>query len=158
MKYLLFSGAPGTGKTGSIARLADMLIITKRFRVVSGHYPPIVPQKDFRVILEGLDNRKNLIRIYLNSATDTKKIIKDCKAFYDANQPVDIIVSSIRDVFSVRTDFFAIMKVNNATDYLLELPLGKVRRGTHRTLCLVWYEQKLDILVKHILESNPFNL
>ena len=159
MKYLLFGGAPNTGKTGSITRLAALLITTKGFSVtVNWNYPPTSTNRDFRVILEGLDNKKNLIRIYINSATDTKKIIQDCKNFYDANHSIDIVISSIRDIFSARTDFFNIMKVNNSTDYILELPLGKVRRGNHRPLCLNWYEQKLDNLVKNVIENDPFSL
>lgn len=159
MKYLLFGGAPNTGKTGGITRLAELLITTKGFSVTANwNYPPTSTNRDFRVILEGLDNKKNLIRIYINSATDTRKIIQDCKKFYDANHSIDIVVSSIRDIFSARIDFFNIMKVNNSTDYILELPLGKVRRGNHRPLCLKWYEQKLDQLVKNVIENNPFSL
>lgn len=159
MKYLLIGGAPQSGKTGCISRLTDTLVSTKGFKVVNHwNYPPTARVRDFRVILEGLDNNKNLIRLYLNSASDTKKIIQDCKNFHDANQPVDLFISSIRDVFTARTGFFEIMKVNNTTDYLLEIPLGKVRRGNHRALCLAWYEQKLDKLVLHTLNNAPFNI
>jgi hypothetical protein len=159
MKYLLLGGAPNTGKTGSLNRLADILIRTKGFKVVANwNYPPKVANGDFRIILEGLDNKENQIRIYINTATDTKKIILDCKKIYDANQPVNIIISSIRDVFSARTYFFNIMKVDNSIDYIMELPLAKVRKGKHRGLCLKWYEEKLDRLVIHTLENNPYNL
>ncbi|NHM01471.1 hypothetical protein [Flavobacterium difficile] len=159
MKYLLLGGAPNTGKTGSLNRLAATLITTKGFRnVANWNYPPTVTNGDFRLILEGLDNNKNLIRIYINSASDTKKIIQDCKKFYDDNQPVDIIISSIRDIFSARTEFFNIMKVDNSIDYIMELPLAKVRRGNHRGLCLKWYEEKIDKLAVHTLENDPYNL
>lgn len=159
MKYLLIGGAPNTGKTGSLNRLVAILIGTKRFKnVANWNYPPTVANGDFRLILEGLDSNKKLIRIYINSATDTKKIIQDCKKFHDIHQPIDIIISSIRDVFSARTDFFTIMGVDNSVDYVLELPLAKVRRGNHRGLCLNWYEQKIDNLLIHTLENNPFYL
>lgn len=160
MKYLLFGGAPNTGKTGGITRLASLLITSKGFKVITNwNYPPTATNSDFRIILAGLDNKKNLIRIYLNSATDTKKIIKECEKFHNANHPpVDIIVSSIRDVLSARTDFFYIMNVDNSKDYIIELPLAKVRKGKHRALCLKWYETKLDNLVMNTLENNPFNL
>lgn len=122
MKYLLLGGAPNTGKTGSLNRLADKLIHIKGFKVVvNWNYPPKVTNGDFRIILEGLDNNENQIRIFINSATDNKKIIQECKNFYDANQPVSIIISSIRDVFSARTDFLNIMKVDNSIDHILEL-------------------------------------
>lgn len=159
MKYLLLGGAPNTGKTGSLNRLADKLIHIKGFKVVvNWNYPPKVTNGDFRIILEGLDNNENQIRIFINSATDNKKIIQECKNFYDANQPVSIIISSIRDVFSARTDFLNIMKVDNSIDHILELPLAKVRKGKYRALCLKWYEEKLDKLITHTLENNPYNL
>jgi hypothetical protein len=159
MKYLLFGGAPNTGKTGSITRLAALLINTNGFSVISNwNYPPTPANSDFRVILEGLDNNKNLIRIYLNSATDTEKIIQECKNFYDASQRVDIIVSSIRDIHGLRSEFLNTMKINNSIDYILEVPLAKVRQGKNRGLCLKWYEQKIDELVIIALKNAPFNL
>ncbi|PIF30769.1 hypothetical protein CLU81_1218 [Flavobacterium sp. 9] len=159
MKYLLFGGAPETGKTGAITRLELWLITTKRFTVKANwNYPPSATHRDFRVILERFDDNGNLIRIYINSATDTKQIIQDCKDFHDANLPVDITISSIRDVFDVRQHFFTVMEVDNTKDYILEVPLGKVRRGTHRRLCLNWYEKKIDNLVSTVLENNPFSL
>jgi len=158
MNYLLFGGAPATGKTSGITRITRTLINVKGFVVISGTFPPLAPHIDFRIILEGFDSNKTKIRIYINSATDTKKIIQDCKKYHDLHQPVHIIISSVRDIFSIRTDFFSIMKINNTIDYICEIPLGKVRRGKHRVLSLNWYETKIDKIVIDLLEATPFNL
>ncbi len=158
MNYLLFGGAPQTGKTSSITRIVDYLINQKGYVIVNQfNYLPSQNTVDFKVILEKKSKLNNK-RIYVNTASDTKRIIKDCKHFLNNNTPVDIIVSSVRDKYSPRTNFFKIMNVNMNLDYVLEIPLGKVSRGKNRLNCLNWYNTKIDEITQKILDTNPYNV
>lgn len=158
MNYLLIGGAQSVGKSETIFRLANNLI-SRGFTLKAGTIPTTFT--DFRCVLEGLDNNKNIVKIILNSPSDTVPIINDFKKFYDTNGGIyDIVISSIRDEgFHPRTDFFRIMNLNPITNFILEIPLAKItRRGTNFTTALNWYNTQIDNLINHSLQNQPFNL
>lgn len=156
MDCLLIGGAQSVGKSETIFRLTNRLI-TKGFIVVAGVLP--TTSIDFKVVLEGHNLNGKKVRIVINSATDTVGIINRFKSFYDSNGSYDILISSIRDIFWPRPDFFTIMSINPTKNFILEIPLAKItRRGTKFSVALKWYENQLDILVDHSLRNVPFQI
>jgi hypothetical protein len=158
MKYLLLGGAPSVGKTSAIYRLAQFLL-TKGYVIIEGNIP--TKTADFKIVLEGLDNIGNLIRIIINSATDDKNKIEELKKLNDKlSGSIQIIISSIRDgAIWPRELFFDIMKIDNNKDVILEIPLGKVnRRGNNFPVQRTWYENTIDNLLNHTLSNSPFNV
>jgi hypothetical protein len=157
MNCLLLGGAESVGKSSAIFEIAYFLHHSKGYHITAGTLPstPI----DFRVVLEGNNSQNKHVRIIINSATDTTKIINDFKKFYTLNGNYDILISSVRDDgFRTRTIFFKIMGIGLPKDFILEIPLGKVRRGSRRTTAITWYTEKLKTLSEHILVYPPFNL
>ena len=164
MRYLLFGGAPSTGKTSAIYRLA--IILTTRainpFIIVAGSIslpPPFgKTPNDFKVLLEGVDIKGKKTYILINSATDDKYNIDLLKDFYNNQQHIDIIISSVRDIYWKRKYFFETMKILLEDDFYLEIPLAKITRRNDHALALNWYNHTLDTLGIHILSNTPFNL
>jgi len=156
MKSLLIGGAPSVGKSETIYRLTNSFI-AKGFVVVSGFIPTSFD--DFKTVIEGTNVNGELIRIIINSPTDTVAIINDFKRFFDANGKYDIMISSIRDNnFWPRQDFFRIMGISE-NENLIEIPLGKItRRNDNHLKALNWYKNKIDKLIEHTLSNKPFNL
>jgi hypothetical protein len=156
MESLLIGGAQSVGKSGAIHRLANRLIARGFLPIVSS-----VPVKfyDFEVVLEGTNRNGKIIRIIINSSTDTPGIIKKFKAFFDKNGTYDILISSIRDDgYWPRREFFKIMGLNPKKN-LLEIPLGKItRRNANASIARTWYEDKVDKLIDHVLDNPPYNL
>lgn len=157
MDCFLFGGAPTVGKSEGIHRLA-LYLLTKGFKDI--HLSVPVAFKDFIAVIEGPDKNGKIVRIIINTATDTPAIIQNFKTFYDKNGTYDFLISSIRDYhFWPRADFFSIMGINHTTHKILEFPLAKItRRGTSFTVALKWYYDHVDSLVQHILRLPPFNL
>lgn len=151
MECLLIGGAQSVGKSESIYRLANY-IISQGFTDVFNSVP--VTFNDFNAILERTDPKGKLVRIIINSPTDTPEIIQKFKDFYDNNGRYDILISSIRDnIPGPRNDFFRIMGINSA----LEIPLAKItRRDNNKNLGLKWYQDKVDALLIHTLKNSPF--
>jgi len=166
MKCLLFGGAESVGKSKAIYRLAKRLITPpatgatspfSTFKDVHGSVPASFA--DFHAVLEGKNNKGEDIRIIINSPTDTKAIINKFKKFYDSNGTYDILISSVKeDSYPVRSYFFKTMSISPSKNFILEIPLAKVRRGVIRAVSLNWYEKNLDGLVEHVLNRDPYNL
>lgn len=158
MECLLIGGAQSVGKSGTIYRLANDLV-SRGFSVSAGSIPARF--SDFKAILIGFNKSGDKITIIINSPTDTVDIINDFKKFYDDNGGVyDILISSIRDDdFWPRNDFFKIMNITSAKNFILEIPLAKItRRTTNLPIALRWYRSQIDNLINHTLTNNPFNL
>lgn len=159
MNCLLLGGAQNVGKSETTYRTANFLR-SNGFSLTSGTIPNSF--QDFsRCVLEGLDQNGKLIKIIINSPSDTEEIINEFKTFFDNNgSNYDILISSIRDDnFYPRSDFFRIMNINNTKDFILEIPLGKItRRGNNFNIALNWYQTQMDNLINHILKNQPFNL
>jgi len=163
MDYLLFGGAPDTGKTGAMGRIARALNSSMwGFTIVAGFISaaPLPGNKplDFRVVLEGKNNQGKIVRILINSATDDKYNIDELKKLYIASLPIDIIISSVRDIYWERQYFFDIMEILKKEDFYIEIPIAKITRRNDFSLALNWYEDSIDKLVTHILQRTPFNL
>jgi len=157
MKYLLIGGAESVGKTEAIVRLTDLLI-SKGFSVISGKHPSV--NGEVRIVIEGKDAKGNLIKILINSATDTPKIIKGLKVFMDINKGFDILISSVRDKGSwPRKEFFSITGINESSEQIIEVPLAKItRRKKKFPIALKWYITRMDKLIVMVATSTPFNL
>lgn len=159
MNYLLISGAPNVGKTGTIYRLTEFLITHKSFKVICGQVPS--SQKDFIALIEGYNQQNQKIIIAVNSASDNTETISKFKEFLSANNNfnVSIIISSIRDHnFFPRKIFFEIMDINDS-NIDIEIPLAKItRRKQHKNTAMQWYKNKIDNLVQFILNRQPFNI
>lgn len=155
MECLLIGGNKTVGKSETIYNLATRLS-TSGFRTVAGSLPPTF--KDFKVVLEGKNNLGKEIRIIINSPTDTKVLIDEFKAFFDANGTYDILISSVRDdSYDVRKDFFKTMNISATKDFILEVPLAKIpKQGANHATRLSWYQRQRDLLIAHILNLNPF--
>lgn len=157
MKYFLVGGAPNVGKSESIHR-CTLALMSRGFKVVKGTVHP--HQKDFRAILEGLNQNGKTIKILINTASDTPAIIEKFKRFMGKNDPCDICISPVRDDdFWPRKEFFRILDIDIKKSFILEIPLAKItRRGSNKTRALHWYRHQVDDLIKYCLKSNPFNL
>lgn len=166
MECLLFGGAESVGKSNAIYRLATRLItppasgtssVFSTFIDITGTVPTSFG--DFRAVLEGKNNKGQNVRIIINAHTDTTAIINEFKDFYDNNGVYDIFISSVKeDSYSVRNDFFRIMNISAPKDFILELPLAKVRREPNYSVSVAWFERQLDMLVEHVLKRDPYNL
>jgi hypothetical protein len=168
MKYLLFGGAPNVGKSGAVYRTANYLI-SKGYKVIDGSIPatftspPSPPE--FFAILEGVNQKGKTTRIAVNSGTDSAPKVKEFKTFLDKALnhigQIDIIITSIRDDFepaNPKNERNMMKKILGivAADFLLEIPLGKVRGGSGRPNALVWYEGTVDTLTQYVLDKYPF--
>ena len=158
MKILLISGMECVGKTTSIRRLTETLIKDNGFQPENNVKLPSRPTEDFKIIL-----CKNEFRIIINSASDNIGIIDSFKIYFEENilQSYNILISSVRDDdFYPRKDFFeTINQLSQSSDFTLEVPLAKTtRRGDNLDIQLKWYEEKIDSLLIHILQCQPYNI
>lgn len=160
MNYLLVGGAYSVGKSGSIYRLTKHLL-TKGFDMVNvDNVTEFNAGRDFKAILEGKNTNNKIIRILINTATDTTDIIENLMRFRDVYLPTDIMISSIRDDdFYPRKNFFEILNLDYNSKDIIEVPLGKItRRGDNFDVALEWYQTKIDQLLIRLLYNDPFNI
>jgi hypothetical protein len=166
MNYLLFGGTHNVGKSETIWRITQNLR-NRRFTIVAGSIPtlpiplPPIPFPDFKVVLQGTDRTGKTINVLINSPTDDPTKIKELRDFLDSlNFSVDILISSIRDANSWPRQCFEIaFPINPPVDFRLEIPLAKIiRQRADFQAALTWYQQTIDLLVKHILSRDPFNI
>lgn len=155
MKSLLIGGAPSVGKSECVSRLTSTLISLGykdlMNRATSGPH-------DFMTILEGENNDGKSIRIIVNTPSDTERIIRDFKRFFDENGEYDLLISTVRDHdFYPRHSFFKIMNIDEGS--ALEVPLAKVtRRGNNRETALRWYHENIQNILLEILKNHPFSI
>lgn len=159
MDYLLLGGPANTGKT-QMSHLVAQALIQRRFEIKVGNLPNNI--EDFLIIVAGSNNLGQTIRVLINSASDTKNEIERLKRFYDDNQPIDYVISSIRDNFGEsRSDFFEIMNFNQQTDMRIEIPLASIRydkdHARRNRVIEQWYLPTLLRLINLTLFNPPFN-
>ena len=147
MEILLFGGAQNTGKSSAILRLCHSL---------SNRYSPtevIRPEGDISILLNGINQKEEQVKILLHSATDTQEWIDALDKKIESDSP-DVVITAIRnDPDSNRSKVQNVLnkrKPNNT----IEFPLGKVVKGQ----ALTWYEQQIDALVNHLISLSPFYL
>jgi hypothetical protein len=155
MNCLLIGGAPSVGKSKSIYRLT-IYLLSHGFVDVTKSVP--LTFHDFKAVLEGNDKNGKLIRLIINTATDSVDLINDFKAFFDTHGNYDVLISSVRDDnFWPRHDLFNIMNLKHY--FVLEIPLAKItRRHSNFPIALTWYEDKLDKLLIHTIKNLPFDV
>lgn len=157
MKFLVISGAPETGKTTAINKIAEWLTFGAITTDINGDPLPIfLPNligeySDFSVVII-LKGKK----IIIHSATDDKYnmdvLIDKLKLYPDTY----IVITSCRDIYWER-DYFKI-HIKPFSTFFLESPLGKITRRNDFHLADLWYKENLLILHQHTLKNNPYNL
>lgn len=152
MNYLFYGGARSTGKTESITKFCDYLISRKGYTVKSGTFPPTVTKKDFECILV----KKNK-EILIQSYTDNVKIIKGLIKLKTSNPHITDIVTAIRNENDPMRKRLLNELKTNSSDYVFEIPLGKVVKGTTRTNNIIWYQERILNIAKEISTLSPFN-
>ena len=106
---LLFGGSGSVGKSTAVYDTAQHFV-SKGFVVIAGSIPLTII--DFMAVMEGNDKSGKNVRVIFNSATDTVRIIKNFKKFYDLHGQYDILISSVRDHnFRPRAQFFNILEL-----------------------------------------------
>jgi len=156
MKSLLIGGAEDTGKSHAIYNIAKN-IQAKGYVAVAGNIP--ITFDDFMVVLKGTNNDGKDITVIINSATDNIELIRKFKKFFDNNGSYNALISSIRDDgYFPRQEFFEIMDLKKYDDFLLELPLAKITRIKYKSKALKWYSNKIDLMMNHVITSQPFNI
>ena len=150
MNYFLFGGARDTGKSKSAYKIADFLINTKGYTVRSGSFP--AKYSEFRCIIVK-DDKVILIQSY----TDLVSAIKDLKKVRDSNKDITHIITANRNEGDhMRNKFRKILNITS-TDYVFEIPLGKVIAGKTRSANIVWYLDGVLRIAKEITNNTPFN-
>ena len=157
MKFLLIGGQPDSGKSETIYRIFMRYSIS--YTQISNLHPHAqipsgFPFEDFSVLLEGLNNKGNLVKILIHSPTDDSYNINMLKNNIISHSP-DIIICSIRDIDWQRQMVLDIV----ANNYHFEIPLARItRRHNSRPIALDWYRSTIDILIDSVLVQTPFSL
>lgn len=157
MKFLVISGAPETGKTTAINKIAQWLTNGVITTDVNGTIlPSFLPDSlgkygDFSIIII-LGNRK----IIIHSATDDKKCMNQLKEKIKLHPDIEIVITSCRDIKWER-DYF-ISNIRPFSKFYLESPLSKITRRNDFILADNWYKDTLFKMHQHILSNNPYNL
>jgi hypothetical protein len=156
MDYLLFGGAPSVGKTKAIIRLVDYLN-SKGIAASDKPQPLFLNQNgDFYTYLDVTNSTGVNVRILISTAADTFSIIQGFKDYCNLHKPYDVIISAIRDDGdSQRTHFFSIMGIT-PSDFIVEIPMGKITRKNTYDKAMKWYSDTIDTLAHTILGSKPF--
>jgi len=150
MNYFLFGGARDTGKSKSVYKIADFLINTKGYTVINGSFP--AQYSEFRCIIVK-DDKVILIQSY----TDLVGAITDLKKVRDSNKDITHIITANRNEGDhMRNRFRKILNITS-TDYILEIPLGKVIAGKTRRANIVWYLDGVLKIAKELTNNAPFN-
>ena len=151
METLLIGGAPSTGKTGAIIWVENYLL-SKGFKCVK----KIVLNADFMAILEGKNKDKKIIRIVINSASDTEDIIDKFYSFMNSNGIYDILISSIRDIYHERDYLFN--KIKPLSKGIVEFPLAKITRRNDYQKAKAWYDKYVFSMLEAVLLNQPFSV
>jgi hypothetical protein len=155
MKYLVFAGPGGIGKTTIIGRTARTLI-SKGFNVVeeersrvsglTGYGLPKNSHADFYVLLE-----KDGKLIVLYSMGDDKKVIRRLANYLqelsDRGLQIFLVVMATRDGSESLYSFtYRTIGLNESNT--TEIPMGRMVRGNRRISGLNWYLNSLSNLVE----------
>jgi predicted NACHT family NTPase len=157
MKFFVISGAPSTGKTTSINKIAGWLTTGIITTDSNGQLlPSFLPDAkgiyiDFSIVIS-LHSRK----IIIHSATDDEACMNSLIEKIKQNPDTEIIITSCRDIYWER-DYFTTNLKPFAT-FFLESPLGKITRRNDFTTADDSYKDILLQMQQHILSNNPYNL
>lgn len=169
MKFLVISGAPSTGKTTAINKIAEWVTSTNQLGLVLNYVnnqvvnslpnfqPYQLPHQnkptynDFSLVIT-INNRKILI----HSATDDRFNLDNLIDRINQYPDIEIVITSCRDIYWER-DYFT-KNIRPFFTFFLESPLGKITRRNDFNLADTWYKDNLLALHQHILKNNPYNL
>ncbi|MBO9584976.1 MAG: hypothetical protein J7574_12520 [Flavobacterium sp.] len=156
MKFLVISGAPQTGKTTSINKIAEWLTIGITTDIYGEALPSFLPgikgkYEDFSIVI----NRHGK-KIIIHSATDNKPWMDKLTNKLKENPDTDVVVTSCRDIYWERNYFSD--NVKPFASFFLESPLGKITRQKDFALANKLYKANLFLMHKHILINSPYNL
>jgi hypothetical protein len=156
MNYLLFGGAQSVGKTEAISRLEGYL--NSKGIATSNKSSPLNQNGDFYACLDGTNSSGKNVRILISTVADMPSIIQGFKDYCNSHTPYNFIISAIRDEGdSERANFFSIMGIT-PSDFIAEIPMGKITRQYTRATALKWYSDKIDALAHTILGNAPFHI
>ncbi|WP_445722592.1 hypothetical protein [Flavobacterium sp.] len=159
MRFLVISGAPNTGKTTAINKIAEWLTIRGGVTTDSSGspLPSFLPAshgkyEDFSIVII-YRGRK----IIIHSATDDEFSMNTLIEKLNQNSDTEIVITSCRDIYRER-DYFTNNVRPFATLFFLETPLGKITRRNNFALADSWYKDTLLLMHQHILSNDPYNL
>jgi hypothetical protein len=161
MNFLLFGGQPDSGKTSTVTRLTDVLLLPPfLFTVADRTFPP-ARGTDFLILLHRTFNEQSQY-IIVNSPSDDALAINNLRDFIikHSDKDIDVVVSSVRDIGWERNHFFTTLKINPTDANVFEIPLARVTRRHTSGLfapAMSWYENTVDRLVNFIITHPPFN-
>jgi hypothetical protein len=158
MKFLVISGAPQTGKTTAINKIAEWLTIGLIADINGNPFPSFLPSakgiyNDFSIVI----NRHGK-KIIIHSATDNEQCMDGLVEKLKKNPDTEVVITSCRDINDERKYFTTHIKPY--ATFFFESPLGKINRknkdraaASHK-----WYKDTLLLMHQHILSNNPYNL
>jgi len=145
MQFLLFSGPQNCGKTTSILYYKDLLI--SKYGYTSTHI--VVPHLTTCYILE-----KGTTRILVYPDADTAAIMDEIPHQILSGK-VDFVISANRSVPDWQRNYF--FKLLGITSNFLEIPLGRMVRGTSRSVAVTWYLDSVLKIAEKIGSQPPFS-
>lgn len=157
MNFLVISGAPETGKTTAINKIALWLtagvITTDIYRQ---------PLPSFLVNQYGKYNDISVVvmlkgkKVIIHSASDDEARMNELIALLNNHSDVAVVITSCRDLYHKRA-YFA-NHIKPFAKFFLESPLGKITRRNDFQKADDWYKDTLLELHQHILKGGPFYL
>lgn len=157
MKFFVISGAPSTGKTTAINKIAEWLTSGVITTDSNGQLlPPFLPDAygnyyDFSIVII-ISGRK----IIVHSATDDINCMNQLIDKIKQNPDTEIVITSCRDIYEERDYFTA--NIRPYATFFLESPLGKITRRNDFATADNLYKNILLEMHQHILTNNPYNL
>lgn len=157
MNFLVISGAPQTGKTTAINKIALWLTTGVVNTDIYGN--PLPP---FTVNQHGVYNDISVVvmlkgkKVIIHSASDDMERIDELIVLLKAHPDTEVVITSSRDLYWPR-DYFT-RDVRPFATFFLESPLGKITRRNNFHLADQWYKDTLLELHQHILRGGPFYL
>lgn len=158
MKFLVVAGAPDTGKTTAINKIAEWITIRGSITTQTNgtSLPFFLPNskgkyQDFSIVIIYRD-----VKIIIHSATDDLFNMNVLIEKIKQNPDTEIVITSCRDIYWERDYFTA--NIKPFATFFLESPLGKITRRNDFMLADNWYKDTLLDIHHLILSNNPYNL
>lgn len=150
MKYLIFEGMSSVGKTGAIVRLANHLVGRDFTRISGDEIPSPAENKDFRCILQNIEERV----VAICSASDDKNIIKENREFLEKSaKKIDFTIMSCREEQYLHDCLYNNFKIVD-TDVVLTIPLAKItRRKEGKLRSIKWYQSLIGSLSVYLFNK-----
>jgi len=155
MDCLLISGYPRTGKNLTTVRIAHFLLDIG-YQPAGGDPIPLRGQGDnFTAVLQHPSTQR---RVLLNTKSDFVANANQLIDFYHSQEPIDILITSIRDAGPERDAMWnAVRQLSPAN--IVEIPLARISgRRPDRAPAFNAYEGRVEALARFILQSQPFQV